>query len=437
MQSWLTEEQRDDALEQVRLQKNNRIAAAEQCEKICQEFNYIPGTMPSTPGKIDILKLIGKIVVFNTEHFPIRGADLFIDKNICFAWVRSSCSIEFFQNYVECSFESNLDHLYSNGYRLATIAELVTLKKLLETGLVRCGYKKSADNIKKITDMIVEIKDQINGKVKSGQYEEAIADYDDMIRLDPRNIEAFLNRGLAKSKLGQYEDAIADYDRAIKLNPTNAEAFYARGVEKNTCGDFQGAKDDYKQCLLIKNNHDLAEIGMIAILTDEVISGAINGLPPSYYYPPLVGIHTKGKFWNKTKKELQELLRNEIQSNQVRFPLLVEYETSLIYELSSALHSHMEYNPIPIIAHNHIALKEKVSNIRTKIDEAIQKVIKMSSPIAPPMGYNPSALGMFSPHDRASVHKYAFSANGVCFAEEVNENYNKYQKDGYSLFECR
>ena len=56
-------------------------------------------------------------------------------------------------------------------------------------------------------------------KSRQGQYEGAIADYDQAIRLDPRNAGAYANRSLAKSELGHHDEALADLDQAMRLDP--------------------------------------------------------------------------------------------------------------------------------------------------------------------------------------------------------------------------
>jgi tetratricopeptide (TPR) repeat protein len=56
-----------------------------------------------------------------------------------------------------------------------------------------------------------------------GQYERAIQDYDEAIRLRPNYAKAFNNRGNAYRKLGQNERAIEDYDEAIHLKSTGQD----------------------------------------------------------------------------------------------------------------------------------------------------------------------------------------------------------------------
>ena len=53
-----------------------------------------------------------------------------------------------------------------------------------------------------------------------GDHENAIADYNEAIRLDPKIAEAYNNRGNAWRNKGDYDRAIADYNEAIRLDPT-------------------------------------------------------------------------------------------------------------------------------------------------------------------------------------------------------------------------
>jgi tetratricopeptide (TPR) repeat protein len=50
-----------------------------------------------------------------------------------------------------------------------------------------------------------------------GQYERAVQDHDEAIRLDPEHSLAYLNRALAYTYLGKDEEANRDIERAVGL----------------------------------------------------------------------------------------------------------------------------------------------------------------------------------------------------------------------------
>ena len=96
-----------------------------------------------------------------------------------------------------------------------------------------------------------------NRKYQQGLYANAIADYDESLRLNPNSAETYNNRGSAKHSLGQLEQAIADYDEAIRLNPDFAKAYSNRGTAKGLLGQLEQAIADYDEA--IRLNPDFAE----------------------------------------------------------------------------------------------------------------------------------------------------------------------------------
>jgi len=84
-------------------------------------------------------------------------------------------------------------------------------------------------------------------KRESGDYQGAIADYNQAIKIKPDYAEAYFVRGNAKYFLRDYQGAIADYNQAIKIKPDNAAAYNNRGNAKDNLRDKQGAINDYNQ----------------------------------------------------------------------------------------------------------------------------------------------------------------------------------------------
>jgi tetratricopeptide (TPR) repeat protein len=89
---------------------------------------------------------------------------------------------------------------------------------------------------------------------RKGQYDHAIEDFDQAIRLNPNDAVAFSNRGAAYARRGQPDRAIEDYDQAIRLNPDYATAFYNRGFVKRAKGDFAGGDDDIAKAKQLNPN---------------------------------------------------------------------------------------------------------------------------------------------------------------------------------------
>lgn len=64
----------------------------------------------------------------------------------------------------------------------------------------------------------------------SSQFEEAIEQFDQSIRLDSQNHEAYFYRGCAKYNIFQKEDAVNDYLKTIELNPEYLQAYFNLGL---------------------------------------------------------------------------------------------------------------------------------------------------------------------------------------------------------------
>ena len=91
-----------------------------------------------------------------------------------------------------------------------------------------------------------------------GKYREAIQHYDEAIRINPQDADAYNNRGNAKFALGLYRDAIADCDRAIHLNPQYTAAYYNRGTAQHALGRHHEAIADYDQAIRINPQYTAA-----------------------------------------------------------------------------------------------------------------------------------------------------------------------------------
>src|ERR1700687_4507232 len=82
-----------------------------------------------------------------------------------------------------------------------------------------------------------------------GDYDHAIADYNQAISLNPKNPIFYNNRGIAYRNKDDFDRAIADYNQAISLNPRDHDAYYNRGIAYRNKGDIDHAIADYNQAI--------------------------------------------------------------------------------------------------------------------------------------------------------------------------------------------
>ena len=61
---------------------------------------------------------------------------------------------------------------------------------------------------------------------------------------------AFVSRGIAYRKKKQYDLAIKDYDQAIRLNPNDSAAFNNRGIAYKKKKQYDRAIEDYDQATI-------------------------------------------------------------------------------------------------------------------------------------------------------------------------------------------
>ena len=82
--------------------------------------------------------------------------------------------------------------------------------------------------------------------LKLRKTKEAIADFNDAIRLNPQMSSAYVNRGLAYSSEKLYDKAIADYTAGLAVNSQNASAYYRRGLAYDHSAKYRAALADYQ-----------------------------------------------------------------------------------------------------------------------------------------------------------------------------------------------
>jgi tetratricopeptide (TPR) repeat protein len=88
--------------------------------------------------------------------------------------------------------------------------------------------------------------------VGKGEYDLAIQDYDESIKLDANFAKPFNNRGFAYQAKGDYERAIQDFGAAINIDPKYANAFANRAETYQKTGDYPNALKDFDEAIRLQ-----------------------------------------------------------------------------------------------------------------------------------------------------------------------------------------
>jgi tetratricopeptide (TPR) repeat protein len=90
------------------------------------------------------------------------------------------------------------------------------------------------------------------------EFDAAIADFNQSIKILPRNGEAFVDRGAAELGQKRYREALADLDKGLEMGaPEPEKAWYDKGVAHEALGDLKAAYLDYQKASELSPNWDL------------------------------------------------------------------------------------------------------------------------------------------------------------------------------------
>jgi hypothetical protein len=72
---------------------------------------------------------------------------------------------------------------------------------------------------------------------------------EEVLRHDPRAVDALLARGHVRLHKGELDGAIADFTEVIAVDDKSAAAYHGRGLARTDRGDYAGARDDFAAAL--------------------------------------------------------------------------------------------------------------------------------------------------------------------------------------------
>lgn len=108
-----------------------------------------------------------------------------------------------------------------------------------------------------------------NAYLDKGDFDHAIADFAQAIRLNPNLPQNFYDRGRAYLAKKDYGRAIQDFDQTIKLNPDIPEVYDTRGVAFQAAGDPDRAARDYDGAITLDSRYAPAFVHRGNLYTDK------------------------------------------------------------------------------------------------------------------------------------------------------------------------
>jgi tetratricopeptide (TPR) repeat protein len=117
----------------------------------------------------------------------------------------------------------------------------------LRPKLLAVNPTNSGDSI--MTPVIETYLEQGDAALEQGNWDVAIAQYTQVIAINPKSSIAYNDRGTARQSQGDLDGALKDFTQALALDPKMALAFNGRGNVKAAKNDLTGAIADFTQAV--------------------------------------------------------------------------------------------------------------------------------------------------------------------------------------------
>ena len=100
-------------------------------------------------------------------------------------------------------------------------------------------------------------------------FDEAITQYEEVLKRDPEYVKASFNLGNLYFQLGNYKEALTLFERVLELEPNNAEAWNNLGSINEMIGNQDKATIAYQQSVKLNQFQEEAHMNLSRILYAE------------------------------------------------------------------------------------------------------------------------------------------------------------------------
>ena len=104
-------------------------------------------------------------------------------------------------------------------------------------------------------DVIEELHKESADFVSKSQFNEAIGVFDQILKIDPNNLKALINRSAVLIEIGQNEKAIYDTNRILTIDPNNVKALANKGTALANIGFNYDAIANFEKAIEIDPNN--------------------------------------------------------------------------------------------------------------------------------------------------------------------------------------
>jgi len=122
------------------------------------------------------------------------------------------------------------------------------------------------------------------------QYQEAIASFDEAVRLNPLEMSGYNRKAEVLSLIGDFDGAMRSYERAVTLDPRNAESLAGLASIWAQKGDAKKAADYAKRAVLLDPAHATAHAVLAQVdISQRNFSSAEERIRPFLQDPHIIG----------------------------------------------------------------------------------------------------------------------------------------------------